>query len=213
MRPPAALMLLRGSAEGVMAWARKGLMPVHVVPGATWTLVAPADGRRAAAPYDDPVAVLGGRPVPPRLRPSLCLLAGAGRAVLVVQDTSRSAVQRWLVWTPGVGVARVDGLPPAPLALVADLVDPGGSRGDVVLDRLQQALRPDARAASDVVDDLLRALELPGAGVPLGAVAVADLPDAVRVEPHAHVVDRFDEFVATEPELSNEPDPREGRTP
>ncbi len=208
MRAPAALLLLRGRADGVRTWARKGLMPLWVVPGSTWTLVAPADGHRAAAPYDDPVAVLGGRPVPPRLRPSLCLLADAGRAVLVVQDTPRTAVQRWLVWTPGVGVVRVDGLPPAPLALVAELADPGGARGDAVLERLQQALRPDAREVADVVDDLLRALELPGAGVPLGAVGVGDLPDAVRVEPLAHVVDRFDELMATEPGLADELDDR-----
>lgn len=211
MSAPAALLLLRGRADAVKAWSRKGLMPVWVVPGSTWTLVAPADGRRAAAPYDDPMAVLGGRPVPPRLRPSLCLLADAGRAVLVVQDAPRTAVQRFLVWTPGVGVARVDGLPPAPLALVAGVVDPAGERGTLVLERLQEALRPDAREAAEVVDDLLRALELPGAGVPLGAVPVADLPDAARVEPAAHGVDRFDELMATEPGIVPEID-EPGRT-
>lgn len=212
MRPPAALLLLRGRPDAVRAWARKGLMPVWVVPGSPWTLLAPADGHRAAAPYDDPAATLGGRPVPPRLRPSVCLLTDAGRAVLVVQDAPRTAVQRWLVWTPGVGVARVDGLAPAPLALVSELADPQGERGDVLLGRLQHALRPDAREAADVVDDLLRALELPGAGVPLGAVAVGDLPDAVRVEPLAHVVDRFDDLVATEPGLVEEMDDRRRTT-
>lgn len=198
---PSAVLLLRAGADGVHAWARRGLLPVWVVPAAGWTLVVPAAGSAAAPPYDDAVALLGGRPVPPRLRPALCLVAESQRAVVAVHDAPRAAVQQWLVWTAGVGPSRVEGLPHAPLRLVADVVDPDGERGMVVLERLQDALRPDARGGADVVDDLLRALELPGAGVPLGAVRAQDLPEAVRVDPDERVVERFDAFVEHESRL------------
>ncbi|HEX8498136.1 MAG TPA: hypothetical protein VF661_13140 [Actinomycetales bacterium] len=204
MTAPAAVLLLRARAEGVRSWARKGLLPVWVVPSAGWTLVVPAAGSAAAPPYDDPVALLGGRPVPPRLRPALCLVAEPQRAVVAVQDAPRAAAQRWLVWTAGVGPSRVDGLPHAPLRLVADVVDPDGERGMVVLERLQEALRPDGRGGADVVDDLLRALELPGAGVPIGSVLAQDLPEAVRVDPDERVVERFDAFVEHESRLQAE---------
>lgn len=207
MIAPAAVLLLRGRADAVQAWARKGLLPVWVVPGPTWTLVVPADEPRSAPPYDDPVALLGGRPVPVRLRPSLCLVADGQRAVVGVHAAMRAAEQRWLVWTAGVGTAQVDALPPASVGLLAALV--GGPAGDGTRARLEDALRPDARAGGDVVDDLLRALGLPGAGVPVGAVAAAHLPDAVRVDPDAKVVARFDALMADESRLQAQlDDPR-----
>jgi hypothetical protein len=201
MTPAAAMLLLRGRSGAVQAWARKGLLPVWVVPDLAWTLVVPADQPRAAEPYDDPVALLGGRPVPARLRPSVCLVADGQRAVVAVHESARTAVQRWLVWTPGVGASRVKGLPHAPVRLLADLAG-----GHAARERLAAALRPDHRSGADVVDDLLRALELPGAGLPLGAVEPGHLPDAVRVDPDERVVERFDSFVASESRLQAELD-------
>lgn len=201
MSAPAAVLLLHGRSQAVQTWARKGLLPVWVVPGLTWSLVVPAAAPRSVAPYDDPVAILGGRPVPSRLRPSLCLSADGQRAVVVVHAAGRPAVQRWLVWTSGVGVSRVQGLPHAPVGLLAELT---GGRGRALRGRLDDALSPDDRTGADVVDDLLRALELPGAGVPIGAIEVEHLPDAVRIEPDQRVVERFDSLVADESRLQAE---------
>ena len=195
MLTPSAVLLLHGSADAVRTWARKGLLPVWVVPGATWTLVVPADQPRSGPPYDDPVALLGGRPVPARLRPSICLVADGQRAVVAVHEAARAAVQRWLVWTAGVGPSRIEDLPHAPVGLLAQVAGVGGR------DRLDQALAPDGRSGADVVDDLLRALGLPGAGVPIGAVQAAELPDAARVDPDERVVERFEAFAAHESRL------------
>lgn len=194
MTAPSALLLLRGPADAVKAWARKGLLPVWVIPGVTWTLVVPADVPRSGPPYDDPVALLGGRPVPARLRPSVCLVADGARAVVAVHESARPAVQRWLVWTAGVGPSRVEGLPHAPVGLLAAVVD--GDRP-----RLDDALRPDGRAGEDVIDDLLRALDLPGAGLPIGAVRPDHLPGAARVDPDDRVVAKFEAFVSHESRL------------
>ena len=195
MSASSAVLLLRGRAEGVQSWARKGLLPVWVVPGLAWTLVVPADPPRSGAPYDDPVALLGGRPVPARLRPALCLVADGQRAMVAVHENARPAVQRWLVWTAGLGASRVEGLPHAPVGLLADLASVA------TRERLDHALRADGRDGADVVDDLLRALDLPGAGVPIGAVQAEHLPDAVRVDPDERVVERFEAFVAHEQRL------------
>ena len=192
---PSALLLLRGRADDVRGWARKGLLPVWLVPGVAWTLVVPAAEPVAAPPYDDPVALLGGRPVPSRLRPSLCLVTDGPRAVVAVHEAARRAPQRWLVWGEGVGLTRVDGLPHAPVALLAEAA---AARGHRARDRVRDALAVDGRRAVDVVDDVLRALGLPGAGLLIGALRAEDLPDAERVDPEDDVVARFDDFVAHE---------------
>jgi hypothetical protein len=195
---PPALLLLRGAADDVAAWARGGLLPTWVVPAAEWTLVVPAGPAAAAAPYDDPVALLGGRPTPTRLRPSLCLVADGPRAVVVVQESGRRAEPRWLVWTQDVGRTRTPDLPPASPRLVAAVAG-AGPRG---AEALAATLFADSRSGADVVDDVLRALALPGAGLPLGAVHAGDLPGAVRVDPDPEAVARFDTFAATEAHLA-----------
>jgi hypothetical protein len=192
---PAALLLLRGRVDDVRGWARKGLLPVWLVPDVTWTLVVPAAEPVAAPPYDDSVALLGGRPVPGRLRPSICVVADGPRAVVAVHEASRRASQRWLVWGEGTGLTRVDGLPHAPVAL---LTEAAACRGHGARDRVREALAVDGRRAVDVADDLVRALGLPGAGLLLGAVGAGDLPDVERVDPEEDVVARFDDFVAHE---------------
>ena len=196
---PPALLLLRGRVDDVRSWARTGLLPVWVVPDPVWNLVVPAGPPASAPPYDDPVALLGGRPVPSRLRPSLCLVADGPRAVLVVQEAGRRAEPRWLVWSQDVGPIRTRDLAPAPPALVAHVT---GSRRPAHVAALEAALAPDQRSSRDVLDDVLRALGLPGAGLPLGAVRAQDLPGAERVDPDAHAVARFDAFARTEAHLA-----------
>ena len=150
------------------------------MPGLAWTLVVPAGPARSAAPYDDPLVALGGRPVPRRLRPSATLVAGPDRLTVQVQGSSWRATQRWLVWTRGVGLSRVPDLEMAPPALVARLLAPTRESGD----RLTEVLRQDGRLPGVVADELLEALALPGAGVLSGRVDAATLPGALRVEPH-----------------------------
>jgi hypothetical protein len=207
-RTPSALLAVRGRLDPVRRWAERGLLPVWLVPDVAWTLVVPAGDAGGAAdagsPYDDPVTLLGGRPLPSALRPSLLLVADPERAVLVVHDRARRAEQRWLVWVAGAGAQRVDELPYAPPAAVAQLcgLDPRDAG-------LRAALADDARRPVDVVDDLLRALRLPGAGLPLGAVRAEHLPGAVLVEPDARVVDRFTRHVQHEAHLAAQlEDPR-----
>jgi hypothetical protein len=192
---PTALLLLRGGTDDVRSWARRGLLPVWIVPGITWTLVVPAGEPVAAPPYDDPVALLGGRPVPSRLRPSLVVVADGPRAVVAVHEAARRAPQRWLVWGEGTGLTRIDGLPHAPTGLLAQAA---AVRHHTVRERLHDALATDDRRAVDVADDVLRALGLPGAGILLGAVQADELSDAQRVDPADDVVARFDDVVAHE---------------
>jgi hypothetical protein len=201
MSAPRVLVLLRGRLDGVRSWARSGLVPVWIVPDVAWTLVVPAGPAQSAPPYDDPVALLGGRPVHGRLRPVIRLVADGPRAVVTVQR-GRSGPVRWLAWTSGVGPHRVDDHPVATLDLLADAAGVGESARTDRRAEVRAALRPDGRSGADVVDDLLRALALPGAGLALGAVQAADLPGAVRVDPDDRQVQRFDRFAADEAQLS-----------
>ncbi len=204
--PPAAsssdrvLVLLRDTRGSATAWARRGLGPVTVVPGLAWTLVVPAGPARSAAPYDDPMAVLAGRPVPRRLRPSACLVAGPDRLALRVQGPSWRATSRWLVWTRGVGLSRVPDLEMAPPPLVARLLAPTRESGA----RLTDVLAQDNRLPTQVGDELLECLALPGAGVLSRRVDPSGLPGAVLVEPEEHLVARFDAQARDEHQAAKE---------
>lgn len=199
---PRVLLLARGRLDGVRAWARKGLVPVWIVPDVAWTLVVPAGPAASAPPYDDPVALLGGRPMPARLRPALCAVADGPRAVITAHEAGRLSRPRWLVWTRGAGLQRVEQLPRLALPSLAELAAP--HTGPVGLERLRAALVPDARSGADVVDDVLRALGVPGAGVSIDAVRAGDLPGAVRIDPDERAVARFDAHVAHERELAEQ---------
>jgi hypothetical protein len=199
-----ALVLVRDTRGAAAKWARRGLGPVTVVPGLAWTLVVPAGPARSAPPYDDELALLGGRPVPRSLRPSAVLVADPDRLAIQVQGPSWRAVSRWLVWTRGVGLTRVPDLEAAPPQLVARLLAPTRTSGD----RLAAVLARDGRHPAEVADELLEALALPGAGVLSGAVDAAALSGAVRVEPDEHRVARFDAHVGDEERAARE---QEGR--
>jgi hypothetical protein len=197
-----AIVLLRDTRGSATGWARRGLGPVTVVPGLAWTLVAPAGPTRSAAPYDDELTALAGRPVPRRLRPCACLVAGPDRLTVQVQGPTWRAAQRWLVWTRGVGLSRVPDLETAPPGLVARLLAPTRESGE----RLTEVLRQDGRLPGVVADELLEALALPGAGVLSGSVDAATLPGAVRVEPEDHLVARFDAVAQDEDQAARERD-------
>ena len=199
---PRVLLLARGRFDGVRAWARKGLVPVWIVPDVAWTLVVPAGPAASAPPYDDPVALLGGRAMPARLRPSLCAVAEGPRAVITAHESSRISRPRWLVWAQNAGLQRVEQLPRLALPALAELAAP--HTGDVGLERLRAALVADSRSGADVVDDVLRALGVPGAGVSIDAVRAGDLPGAVRIDPDERAVARFDAHVAHERELAEQ---------
>jgi hypothetical protein len=199
MSAPTALLAVRGQVDGVRTWVSGGLVPAWVVPAASWTLIVPAGPPATAPPYDDPVTMLGGRPVPGRLRPAVMLVADGNRAVVTVQVAGRSARRRWLVWSRGVGMADVADLPRAPLGLLAHLAGDGDQAGSGPAlgaarrrDALRAALAGDERTGARVVDDLLAALELPGTGIAAGRVEVAALSGALRVDPDRQVVARFD---------------------
>jgi hypothetical protein len=194
------LVLLRDTRGSASAWAQRGLGPVVVVPGLAWTMVVPAGATRSAPPYDDPVTALGGRPVPRRLRPCACFVAGPDRLTVQVQGPSWRAPQRWLVWTRGVGLSRVADLESAPPALVARLLSPTRDSGG----RLTEVLAQDGRVPSAVADALLEALALPGTGLLSGTVEPESLPGAVRVEPQEHLVARFDAVAKDEHEAARE---------
>ena len=206
LSPPSALLLVRGAAEHAVTWARRGLVPTWLVPGSEWTLLVPAGPALSSPPYDDPVAVLCGRPTPRRLRPSICLVADGPRALVVVHERGRRSEPRWLVWSREVGRTGSPGLDAASVRLVAGAAG-SGRRSDPARQAaheqaLGDALAPDGRTAAAVVDAVLRALELPGAGLPLGAVQAADLPGAVRVEPDAETAARFVAFARHEAHLA-----------
>jgi hypothetical protein len=185
---PRVLVLLRDTKGAAVRWAERGLGAVVVVPGLAWTMVVPDGPVRSAAPYDDAIAALGGRPVPRRLRPSACLVADPDRLAVQLRGRAWTAPTRWLVWSRGIGLTRVPDLDPAPPQLLGRLLAPTRPSAD----RLLSVLARDNRLPAQVADQLLAALELPGEGVLTGRTDAARLPGAVRVEPDEHRVARFD---------------------
>ncbi len=78
------VLVTRGRADAVAAWAGRGLVPVHLVPFDGWTVLQPAGPSRGHPPYDDALEVLAGRPVPGRLRSAIGLFAVGGNAVVTM---------------------------------------------------------------------------------------------------------------------------------
>ncbi len=187
------LLLVRGEAARVAAWARGGLVPVHVATLRDgWVALTPADARAtAAAPYDDPVAALVGRPVPRRMRGAVGVAQVGPRLVLTVVPAVLRHTRRWVVWEPGQGLVRVPGLD---AGTATDLAAAAGAR-----ERAELAARVlhDVRGvAAQVLADTFAALRLPGALLATGQERLADRPDAVTVEPQGQDVQRFDKAAA-----------------
>jgi hypothetical protein len=183
---------LRGEPDAVATWARRGLVPVHILPLEGWTAVLPAGPSRAMAPYDDSLKALAGRPVASRLRSAIGLFAVAGNAVVTVQPPGWRAIRRWFVWSPGQGVVRPRRLAagrPADLTAAAGARGGGARRG--VLDLLVDG-RGDATA---VLSDLLALLSLPGADLFKGVSDPTAWSGSCLVEPSERSVARFERVI------------------
>ena len=191
-RASGGLLLLRAGASRAREWARDGLGPVVVIPDPSgWTVVVPHGGRTfAAAPFDDGVGAVLGRPVRRRLLPTIGVaLVGTRLAISVVPAVLRPA-RVWLVWEPGSGLVRPPGLAPATVAQLVAAADRREHR-DVAASMLA-----DGRgSAGRVLNDIFEVLGLPGADLATGARAPLNEPGAVLVEPSREDVGRFDRTV------------------
>lgn len=206
---PTGLLLVRGPVDPVASWAGKGLTAVRVVPlDRGWCALVPSATTSAAPPpYDDPVSLLLGRPVPQRMRPAFGVAVVHGQALLTATPSRWRAVQRWLAWRPGAGLVRPGGLPTLRLSdavHLAGVVDPGAvaAVADIVH-------RPDGDPV-DVLRDLLTVLRLPGGdllGAELGEGS--SHPGALAVEPSVKGSQAFGRMVAEDASWRDE---MEGRS-
>ena len=186
------MLLLRGEPDAVATWARRGLVPVHVVSLDGWTAVVPAGPSRAMPPYDDSLKALAGRPVASRLRSAIGLFAVDGNAVVTVQPSGWRAIQRWFVWSPGQGIVR-----PRRLAAgrPADLTAAAGTRTAAVRRAVLDLLVDGRGDARGVLADLLALLSLPGSDLLEGARDPAASPGSTLVEPSERNVARFERVI------------------
>jgi hypothetical protein len=195
------MLLLQGAPDPVVSWARRGLLPVHVVPLAGWTAVMPAGPSHAMAPYDDTLKALAGRPVPSRLRPALGLFAVDGNAVVSAQRSGWRAAQRWFIWMPGEGVVQ-------PRQLVAgrpaDLVAVSGTRDRTARRWVRELLVDGGGDAPHFLAGLLELLALPGSDLLDGRRDPAATRGYTRVEPGEQHVARFEKTVSEEARLRAE---------
>jgi hypothetical protein len=189
------MLLLRGEREPVVAWAQRGLMPVHVVPLQGWTAVVPAGPSRAMPPYDDSLKTLAGRPVPSRLRSAIGLFAVDGNAVITTHPSGWRATQRWFVWSPRQGVVQ-------PQQLVAgrpaDLIAAAGTHEKGARSLVRDILVDGGGDARGLLSDLLDLLALPGADLLDGGQDPVTVPGSVMVEPDEQQVARFEKIVTDE---------------
>ena len=186
------MLLLRGRPDAVATWARRGLLPVHVVPLEGWTAVLPAGPSRAMPPYDDTLKALAGRPVASRLRSAIGLFAVDGNAVVTVHPCGWRAIPRWFVWSPGHGVMR-----PRHLAAgrPADLVMAAGTRDAAARREVLDLLVDGGGDAQSVLRDLLAVLSLPGADLLDGGREPAAAQGSSLVEPDERHLARFERIM------------------
>lgn len=189
------MLLLRGRPDAVAGWARRGLVPVHVVPVEGWTAVLPAGRSRAAAPYDDTLKAFAGRPVASRLRSAIGFFVVDGRAVITVHPSGWRAIQRWFVWSPGQGVVQ-----PRHLAAgrPADLIIAAGSRDGAARRGVRDVLVATGGDAHSVLGDLLALLSLPGSDLLDGGRDPAAAPGSTLVEPGEQHVAGFERIISVE---------------
>lgn len=186
---------MRGRPDAVATWARRGLLPVHVVPLQGWTAVLPAGPSQAMPPYDDTLRTFAGRPIASRLRSAIGLFAVDGNAVITVHLSGRRAVQRWFVWSPGQGMVQSQSLVagrPADLVEAAGTVDRAAGR--VVRDLLADP----GGDAQRVIGDLLALLGLPGSDLLVEGADPTAAQGATVVEPDEQQVARFERIVGVE---------------
>ncbi|MEP7018596.1 MAG: hypothetical protein ABI899_11335 [Actinomycetota bacterium] len=186
------MLLLRGEPEAVAAWARRGLVPVHILPLEGWTAVLPAGPSRAMPPYDDSLKALAGRPVASRLRSAIGLFAVDGNAVVTVQPPGWRAIRRWFVWSPGQGVVR-----PRRLAAgrPADLTAAAGARGGGARRGVLDLLVDGRGDAAGVLGDLLGLLSLPGVDLFEGVTDPTAWAGSSLVEPSERSVASFERVI------------------
>jgi hypothetical protein len=189
------MLLMQGEPDSVASWARRGLVPVHVVPLDDWTAVLPAGPSHAMAPYDDTIKMLAGRPVPSRLRSAIGLFAVDGKAVISAQRCGWRATQRWFVWLPGEGVVQ-----PRHLAAgrPADLAAAAGARDKSVRGSVRSILVDGGGDAQGVLGDLLSKLSLPGSDLLDGGQDPGSAAGSILVEPGEQHVARFERIVKDE---------------
>ena len=189
------MLLLRGKPPAVATWARRGLVPVHVVPVEGWTAVLPAGPSHALSPYDDTLKALAGRPVASRLRTAIGFFAVDGRAVITVHASGWRAIQKWFVWSPGEGVVH-----PRPLVAgrLADLLAAADIRDGAARRDVRDLLIDGGGDAHGVLDHLLALLALPGRGLLFAERDPAVAPDSTMIEPREQHVARFERIIRDE---------------
>ena len=189
------MLLLQGELHPVVAWAERGLVPVHVVPLQGWTAVLPAGPSYAMPPYDDTLKTLAGRPVPSRLRSAIGLFAVDGNAVISAHPSGWRATQKWFVWSPGKGVVQprqlVSGRP-------ADLVAAAGTHETGARSLVRDILVDGGGDAPGLLGDLLSLLALPGSDLLDGGHDPATVLGSTMVEPGEQHVARFEKIVSDE---------------
>ena len=198
------MLLLRGKPTAVATWARRGLVPVHVVPLEGWTAVLPAGPSQAMPPYDDTLKALAGRPVSSRLRTAIGLFAVDGNAVITVHQSGWRALQKWFVWSPGEGIVQPRPLiagRPVDLLAAAGIRDGAARRGARDLRNLLVDGDGDAQG---VLGEVLVLLALPGSGLLVGERDPAAAQDSTMVEPREQHVARFQRIVSDEARLRAE---------
>lgn len=187
------IVLVRGTHKASARWLRRSLVAVDVVGLPGWTAVCLAEDKaHTAPPYDKGLEVLMARPVPGRKRPSIGLFVTEGCAVVTVQTRGWRADQRWLVWEPGAGVRRTADLPALPASTI---VEAAGVR-EVTPAQVADHFKDAAGDPVDVLVDLMRLLDLPGADLLKGRGVTPGRGD--RVEPSGRAVAAFDRLVADE---------------
>jgi hypothetical protein len=189
------MLLFAGEPDSVASWARRGLVPVHVVPLDGWTAVLPAGPSRAMPPYNDTLKSFAGRPAASRLRPAIGFFVVDGNAVISVHRSGWRATQRWFVWSPGEGVVRPRRLS---AGRPADLVAAAGTRDAAARRGVRDILADGGGDASGLLDELLAMLALPGSDLLDGGQDPAAAPGSSIVEPGEQDVARFERTVNDE---------------
>lgn len=195
-----AIVLAAGPRAEVDSWVDSGVVPVTVVPYDRWTAVVGSGEARVGAPYDDAMLLLAGRSLSGRAGPGIGLFELDGRVVLTTHPGGRRKGPRWVVWEPSVGLLRPPGLELAGPGELARLT--GGSprlRHELVELLHERHVRP-RRMLLALVDTL----GLPVADLVSDPGSAPDLPGAVRHEPDADELARFEDAVRDSVRLRRE---------